>query len=162
MNAWQQWLVWLERTGVAVTIRESLWIYPTLEIAHILGFILLVGAAAMFDMRLLGMSRGLPVDATAKHLLRWSRASLFVVVPSGVLLFASDAPQVWANPAFRVKLAPLAGAAINASVFHHWSFRTVDAWNQNAPTPTPAKVAACFSLALWAGVIASGRLIAYF
>jgi hypothetical protein len=54
---------------------------------HIIGFVVLVGSAAMFDIRLLGMSGWLPVDATAHHLLRWSRASLLVVVPSGVLLF---------------------------------------------------------------------------
>lgn len=161
MTIWQQWLGWIENTGIAVTIRESLWLYPTLEILHIIGFVVLVGAAAMFDMRLLGMSGWLPVDATAHHLLRWSRASLLVVVPSGVLLFISDATEMWANPAFRVKLMLLAGAGVNAYVFHHWSFRTVGEWNQGTPTPARAKAAAWISLLLWTGVIASGRLIAY-
>jgi hypothetical protein len=161
MTLWQYWLGWIENTGIAVTIRESLWLYPTLEILHIIGFVVLVGAAAMFDMRLLGMSTRLPVDATAHHLLRWSRASLLVVVPSGVLLFISDATEMWANPAFRLKLILLAGAGVNACVFHRWSFRTLGEWNHGAPTPVRARVAAWISLVLWTGVIASGRLIAY-
>jgi hypothetical protein len=161
VTIWQQWLGWIENTGIAVTIRESLWLYPTLEIVHIIGFVVLVGAAAMFDMRLLGLSGWLSVDGAARHLLRWSRASLLVVVPSGVLLFISDATEIWANPAFRVKLVLLGGAGLNAYVFHRWSFTTVGEWNHGTPTPARAKVAAWISLVLWTGIIASGRLIAY-
>lgn len=161
MTIWQHRLGWIESTGIAVAIRESLWLYPTLEILHIIGFVVLVGAAAMFDMRLLGISSWLPVDAAAHHLLRWSRASLFLVVPSGLLLFISGATEMWANPAFRLKLMLLAGAGVNAYVFHRWSFRRVGEWNRGAPTPARARVAAWISLVLWTGVIASGRLIAY-
>jgi hypothetical protein len=84
-----------------------------------------------------------------------------VVVPSGVLLFMTDATEIWANPAFRIKLMLLAGAGVNAYVFHRWSFRTVGEWNHDTPTPAGAKVAAWISLGLWTGIIASGRLIAY-
>ncbi|HVE66313.1 MAG TPA: hypothetical protein VNC59_07005, partial [Thermoanaerobaculia bacterium] len=87
MTAQAEWLAWLERTPFAAAMRESLWLYPTVETAHIVGFVVLVGAAAMFDLRLLGFSRHLPVDGTARHLLPWSRASLLLVVPTGLLLF---------------------------------------------------------------------------
>lgn len=68
-------------------MRESVWAYPVVETVHILGFVILVGSAAMFDLRLLGASRRLPVSETARHLLTSSRASVLVVVPSGLLLF---------------------------------------------------------------------------
>lgn len=55
-------LVWIESSGFAQAMREWLWLYPAIEIAHITGIVLLVGAAAMFDLRLLGMSRALPVS----------------------------------------------------------------------------------------------------
>ena len=158
----QGWLRWLENTGVAVTVRESAWLYPAVETVHIIGFVMLVGAAAMFDLRLLGASRWLPVSDTARHLLTWSRASLLVVVPSGLLLFLSSATALWTNPAFRLKLVLLAAAGVNAYIFHRWPFKTVTAWNLEVPTPAAAKISAVVSLALWASVITCGRFIAYF
>ena len=41
------WLVWLETSGVAVAMRHGLWLYPIVEIVHIVGFVVLVGAAVM-------------------------------------------------------------------------------------------------------------------
>ena len=162
MTARLEWLAWLERTPFAAAMRESLWLYPTVETAHIVGFVVLVGAAAMFDLRLLGFSRHLPVDGTARHLLPWSRASLLLVVPTGLLLFMSDAAATWANPAFRLKMILLGCAGLNAWLFHRFTFRTVAAWNQDRPIPARAKGAAVASLLLWTGVISCGRLIAYF
>jgi hypothetical protein len=43
-------------------MRQWTWLYPIVEILHILGFVVLVGAAFMFDLRLLGLSRPLPVS----------------------------------------------------------------------------------------------------
>ena len=162
MTAWREWLAWLEGTPLPTAIRESLWLYPTVETAHIVGFVILVGAAAMFDLRLLGFSRHLPVDAAARHLLPWSRASLLLVVPTGLLLFMTDATATWAKPAFRLKMILLACAGANAWLFHRFTFRTVAAWNLDRPTPARAKGAAVASLLLWTGVISCGRLIAYF
>jgi hypothetical protein len=158
----QEWLRWLENTSVAVTVRESVWAYPIVETMHIIGFVILVGAAAMFDLRLLGGSRRLPVSDTARHLLTWSRASLLVVVPSGLLLFMSNATALSINPAFRLKLVLLAAAGVNAYVFHRWPFKTVTAWDREVPAPALAKISAAVSLALWTGVITCGRFIAYF
>ena len=158
----QGWLRWLENTGIAVTVRESAWLYPAVETLHIIGFVVLVGGAAMFDLRLLGASRGLPVSDTARHLLKWSRAGLLVVVPAGLLLFVSSATALSVNPAFRLKLVLLAAAGVNAYVFHHWPFKTVTEWNREVPAPTGAKISALVSLVLWASVISCGRFIAYF
>jgi hypothetical protein len=162
VSGWQDWLRWLESTALARTVRESPSLYPAVETAHILGFVVLVGAAVMFDLRLLGVSRRLPVDALARHLLPWSRAGLLAVVPSGLLLFMSNAAGMWSNPAFRLKMALLVGAGLNALLFDFWTFRTVAAWNQDSPTPAAARNAAIASLLLWAGVITCGRWIAYF
>ena len=156
------WLVWLEGSAVAVAMRQWLWLYPIVEIVHILGFVILVGAAAMFDLRLLGLSRQLPVTDMAGHLLRLARLSLVVVVPSGALMFMAHATEMATNPAFRLKLLLIAAAALNAARFHRRVFKSVMNWNQNVAIPATAKGAAVLSLALWAGVIACGRLLAYF
>ena len=155
------WLVWLETSGPAAAMREWLWLYPVVEILHIVGFVLLVGAAVMFDLRLLGISAGLSARAMARHLLPWARAALVLVVPSGLLMFAAHATEFGENPAFRLKLLLLAGAGLNAWLFHRKSFGSVADWDRERRAPVGARVAAVLSLVLWAGVIAAGRLIAY-
>jgi hypothetical protein len=142
-------------------MRHWLWLYPIVEIAHILGFVLLVGAAVMFDLRLLGLSRGLGVSDLARHLLPWSRAGLLLVVPSGVAMFAAHATEWIENPAFWVKLSLIGLAGLNAWTFHRGVFGSVAGWDRRSPTPARARVAAVTSLACWAGVIACGRLLAY-
>jgi hypothetical protein len=156
------WLAWLEGSAVAIAMRQWLWLYPIVEIVHIVAFVILVGAAAMFDLRLLGFSRQLPVADLAQHLLRWARWSLLLVVPSGLLMFTAHATEMAENPAFRLKLVLIAVAGLNAVGFHLGPFKGVASWNQHVAIPTAAKAAAVLSLLLWAGVIACGRLLAYF
>lgn len=156
-----RWLAWLESTTLSAWVREAVWAYPAIETAHILGFTVLVGSAFMFDLRLLGFAPSLPVAAAARHLLRWSRLSLLVVAPTGFMLFMTQATETWANSAFRLKLLLLCVAALNALIFHLWTFRSVEEWGQQKTAPAAAKVSALVSLAVWTGVITCGRLIAY-
>ena len=156
------WAVWLETCRLAVAMRQWLWLYPIVEIVHIVGFVVLVGAAIMFDLRLLGLSRGLPVSAMADHLLRWARLALLLVVPSGTLMFVAHATEMAANPAFRLKLLFIGAALLNAGLFHRWPFRAVGDWETELPAPWPAQLAGALSLTLWIAVIACGRLLAYF
>jgi hypothetical protein len=155
------WLVWLEQSAAAQAMRQWLWLYPTVEIIHIVGIVLLAGAAAMFDLRLLGLSRSLSVAALARHLLPWARLGLALVAPTGVLMFAAHATEFATNPAFQLKLALIMAACLNAAVFHRWPFRSVSAWDVEQRSPRAARLAAVGSLLLWAGVISCGRLLAY-
>jgi len=155
------WLVALETSGFAQAMRHWLWLYPIVEITHILGFVLLVGAAVMFDLRLLGVSSRIPVSDLARHLLPWSRVGLGLVAPSGVAMFSAHATEWIANPAFWVKLSLIAMAGLNAGVFHRWTFRSVATWDRHAPAPVAARASAIASLALWVGVVTCGRLLAY-
>jgi hypothetical protein len=155
------WLGWIEQTALAVAMRHWLWLYPAVEVVHIVGFVVLVGAAAMFDLRLLGIGKSLGVADMARHLLRPARAAALLVVPTGLLMFTAHASEMAQNPAFRLKLLLIAGAALNATLFHRGVFRTVEAWNRDAATPAAARLAGAVSLILWAGVITCGRLLAY-
>lgn len=156
------WTGWLEATAPAMAMRQSLWLYPIVEILHIIGFVVLVGSAAMFDLRLLGLSRQLPVTGMERHLLPWARASLLVILPTGGLMFIAHATEFAGNPAFRLKLLFLVLAGLNAAIFHLRPFREVAGWDREAPAPLPARLAAFLSLGLRTGVIACGRLLAYF
>lgn len=153
---------WLESTGVATAMREWTWAYPIVEIAHIIGFVVLVGAAFMFDLRLLGVSRRLPITDLASHLLRWSRASAFVVLPTGFLMFMTNATKLAGNPVFRLKLILIVLAGLNALVFRSWKSHSAEDWDVDRSSPVAARVSAAFSLVAWSAVISCGRLIAFF
>jgi hypothetical protein len=155
------WLVWLETSALATAMRQWQWLYPIVEILHILGFVLVVGGAFFFYLRLLGRGRALPVSGLATHLLTWSRAGFALVVPTGFMMFIAHATEFAANPAFQLKLLLIAVALLNAAAFHRWPFRSVARWNIAAATPVWARGAAGLSLACWAGAIACGRLLAY-
>jgi hypothetical protein len=151
----------LEGTSLALAMRHSLWLYPIVEIAHIAGFVILVGSVAMLDLRLLGFSSAISVRALARHVLPWTWGALIVVVPSGLAMFSTHAVEFLENPAFRVKLLLIAFAGVNAAAFQFGVFRSAPAWDRNTSVPAAARWAAVLSLALWLGVIACGRLLAY-
>jgi len=152
---------WLEASALGSAMRSSLWMYPIVEIFHIVGFVFLVGAVFMFDLRLLGLSRNLPVTSMARHLLRWSVMGLFFVVPAGLMMFSAHPGDFITNRVFQFKLLLIAAAGINAAVFHKGIYRTVDEWNTLVSAPRPAQLHAALSMALWISVIACGRLLAY-
>lgn len=152
---------WLEQSYLAGYIRSSPWLFPAVEVVHIMGFVVLVGSAFLFDLRLLGVANKLPVDQVAGYVLPWSRRSLLMVVPSGFLLFAVQAQALSMNRVFGLKLILILVAFANAAFFHRFTFRSVQRWNVST-TPRGAKVSAIISLLIWTSVIACGRLIAYF
>ena len=131
-------------------MRQWLRLYPTVEIIHIVGFVILVGSAFMFD---LGLSRALPVTAMAGHLLPWARLALRLVVPSGTLMFVAHATEMAGNPAFRLKLLLIAAAFLNAGLFHRWPFRAAGDRETEIAAPWAARLAGVLSLALWGFLI---------
>lgn len=151
----------LEASALARAMRGSLWLYPIVEIGHIAGLAAFVGSVSALDLRLLGFARSIPVRALGSFLLPWAWLGFALVVPTGFAMFATHATEFAANPAFQLKLLLLVVAALNAATFHFTVYRTAIDWNRDAPTPGAAKLAALLSLALWLGVIACGRMIAY-
>lgn len=145
---------------LAQALREGAWLYPAVETLHIIGFAVLVGAVAMFDLRVLGFGRQLPVKALARHLLPWSAGSMLLVLPTGLLLFVADPLALLANRVFLLKLGLMVLAGLNALAFHAGPYRQADAWAERAPPR--AMLHALLSLVLWFAVIACGRLLAYF
>lgn len=151
----------VEGLAIAKAMREELWLYPAVEIVHIIGFSILVGSVVMFDLRVLGLSRQIPVRALARHLLPWSVAALLIIVPTGLLMFSAHAGDFLGNRAFQLKMALLLTAGMNAAIFHTGPFQSVAAWDTNATAPLGARISVALSLLLWFSVIACGRLLAY-
>lgn len=156
-----EFLSWLENTSWASGIRQSLWLYPALEIVHITGIVVLVGAAFMFDLRLLGASKSIPVTGLSRHLLPWSQRGLILIIPSGILLFITNSKTLGVDPTFWLKMTLLVIAALNVLVFHKLIFKPHIKPGNLPDVPFSAKISALVSIMVWVAIIASGRLLAY-
>jgi len=156
----------LEASGLGQAMRQWLWLYPAVEIVHIVGIGLLFGSIVVFDLRLLGFSRDISVKRLARHVLPWSAGSFLLIVPSGLLMFIAHASEFIASGVFAVKMLLILAAGVNAGLFHTITFRTADVWDseemRKLPPPPSARLAGALSLLIWISVIACGRLLAYF
>src|SRR5437016_4516556 len=96
---------WLEQTGFATRIRQSLWLFPIIETIHLFGIVLLVGSTSALDLRLMGVAmRDQPVSRLAARLLPWAWTGFVIQIITGTLLFSSEATRCYTNPAFRYKM----------------------------------------------------------
>lgn len=155
------WLDYVGDSQLGSAMRSELWLYPIVEVVHIIGFVVLVGSVVMFDLRLLGLSKGLPVAALARHLLTWGVAALLLIVPAGLMMFSAHPHDFASNGVFILKLCLIGIAGLNAALFHVGVFRSVDRWNTDITAPGIAKIQAIFSIMLWVSVVFCGRLLAY-
>lgn len=147
---------------VSIAIRESLWVYPLVETAHVLGMCLFLGLVAMMDLRLVSATmRMAPVTEVQQRLFPWQMAGLAIMASSGLLLLLSDPLRFYGNPFFHAKVVLLILAVVNAMAFHLTVYRRVAEWDAQPVPPMPARLAGACSLLLWAGIVTSGRMIAY-
>lgn len=157
----QGWMDRLDDSSLALAMRSELWLYPLVEVVHIIGFSILVGAVVMFDLRLLGLSKGIAVTALARHLLPWAVAALLLIVPAGLMMFSAHPHDFAGNDVFILKLCLIAAAGLNALLFHVGTYRSVEQWNTGHKPPGLARIQALVSMVLWISVILCGRLLAY-
>jgi uncharacterized protein DUF6644 len=153
---------WLANTPWSIALHESLWAYPLVESVHVLALCVALGMTVMMDLRLLGLTmRRAPVSEVAGRLLPWTVAGFVVMVISGALLFYAIPVRTYQNIFFRIKVAMLILSGLNAWFFHSTIYRKVADWDLDPVPPKRARLAGGLSLALWAGIVVAGRMIAY-
>ena len=154
-----EFLHWLETTDFSVWIRESssLWAYPAVLIAHTIGLGYLVGINAAVDMRLLGLSPGLPIEPL-RHFFKFIWWGFWINAISGLMLVARDPVNVVRNPAFFIKLALIAAAV---TVLFRLQKAVRSSAIESGPVASNLKVMAALSVVFWLGAITAGRLMAY-
>src|SRR5437660_5040734 len=106
-------LVWLESLPLSIWVHESpsVWAQPTVLTLHTMGMAVLVGASWVLDLRLLGVSRNVPLSAF-RWVFRAVMVGLIVNVVTGVLLFVARATMWGTAIPFLIKIGlVVAGAA---------------------------------------------------
>ena len=157
-----EFLAWLEATSSAASIRESLYLFPLIESAHVIGLTMVFGTIAIVDLRLLGVaSTRRPFSLLASDLLRWTWAAFALTVATGLLMFITNAGVYYHNVYFRSKMVLLACAGINVAIFERTALRSVHRWDRDPAAPLAVRTLAAVSLVIWIGIIFLGRWIGF-
>jgi len=158
MQALMDWILSTPASHLVTTYR---WAWPISETLHFIGLVLMTGTVGVFDLRLLGIAKGIP-PAALHRLLRWGVAGFIISLLTG-LLFISGAPdQYFYNSAFHIKAACLALIGLNVVLFYSLQFEHVKAMGPNGDAPLPAKVMAGISFVLLIAVMCAGRMLTFF
>lgn len=154
-------LIALESSEIGALIRQSVWIYPTANIAHILAIVLFAGAIAVMDVRLMGGMAGSDPARVVRGARRMAVVALIAVLLTGAVLFTAEASHVALNGVFQLKMALIAFGIVHALFVGSRTVRTLDALGPQAPMPGFARLAGALSMLTWLGVVGLGRYIAY-
>ena len=153
------WAQLLQDSGFAAAIRGGAYVYPFVNILHVLAVGLIVGSIVALDFRVLGFARSVSAEGASRLLTPFAVAGLLIAIPSGFALFAADAVSLSQNKLIWIKLALIALGIANALLFRKlWNSR-LGAWESHATTL--AKSQAILSILIWLSVPSLGRLIAY-
>jgi hypothetical protein len=136
---------------------ESIWAYPMILTMHTIGLGIVVGAAVIVDLRLLGVGPGIPLEEL-KRVFPIFWVGFFINLISGVMLFISEAEDKATQPVFLLKLILIAiGVTVTVRL------RRIVFGRGSTPTlaASSARTLAFSSLAVWGGAIVAGRLMAY-
>jgi hypothetical protein len=138
---------WIEATGLARAVGESLSLTAWLSAVHIVGFTLAMGAALVANLRMLGLV--LPHRTAGEIVAPASRAimlGLIVSMTTGALLFSPRAASAAANGTFQLKMLLL----LSAATFH---FAVAAPLVRSLGVATRVlKIVAATGLALWIGL----------
>jgi hypothetical protein len=153
-------LEWIESTDLSTAIREGALPYPILGGIHLLSIALFGGMLLATDLRLLGWAMvRRPVSDIVQQFRGWKRFGFLLVVASGLLLAWAEPQKLYRSPSFWIKMALFALVGVHALVFRAGVY--ADPARLDKGVTTQAELAAAMSLILWAGLIVSGRLIAF-
>ena len=152
-------LDWLESFSIALWLRESpsVWAHATVLTLHTTGMAVLVGASWVIDLRLLGISRNIPLS-DFRWALRAVGVGLSVNLFTGILLFIKNATTWGTALPFFVKMALVIASAATLIPIRKY---IVGGGAVSEEVSSRARLFAIASIVLWAGAMTAGRLLAY-
>src|SRR5687768_16627983 len=148
----------LENGAIGTAVRDSLWLFPVVEVFHLLGLAVIGGAILVVDFRLLGLGlSGHPLSRLARDVQPWVIGSLVVMILSGIPLFLSEATKCYYSFAFWTKMTAL----LFAIIFTFTIRRSVSFAPDGRFSAASYRVVGLTSIALWSTVGWGGRWIGF-
>ena len=153
---------WLETTRIGEFVTQSTYGFAIVVAIHLLGLGLSVGTVIWFDLRLLGkVLTSTPVSEVYRRLAPVMVTGFVVMFGSGAVIFTGFATAAYNNPYFRVKLAMIVLAGVNAALFHVYTQRRLAGWDSWSQPPASARAAGTISIVSWVVVVLAGRMMSY-
>ena len=152
---------WLTSTEISRIMNDSQWAWPITESLHFIGVCLLFGIIGLYDLRLIGFLKRLPLDALHR-LIPWGVLGYGMNVMTGMTFLSGRPDQYLHNPSFQIKLLFMTGAGINVAVFYLMTYGLVKEMGSGMEAPRRARIAGAISLTCWTGVIVCGRFLTFF
>ncbi|MEO6078300.1 MAG: hypothetical protein ABIQ86_00770 [Steroidobacteraceae bacterium] len=137
------------------------WGWPIAEVFHFFGLCLLFGTVGLFDLRMLGVARGVSLRALHR-LIPFGLGGLAMSVTTGLLFVMTTPDQYLHNPALLTKFALMLVAGFNMVLFYLIAARGTWLTGPDDLPPVPARIFGAISLACWVGVMTCGRVITVF
>ena len=152
---------WLHSPGVDWYVTHHFYAWPACETLHFMGLALLFGTVGVFDLRLLGVAKRMPL-APLHRLLPWGVLGFGLTLITGAVFVLSSPFSYLLNLVFPLKMLFVLLAGVNVLLFYGAGvFRQVDTLGPGEEAPTAAKVVAAISLFLWIGVMFLGRMLPF-
>ena len=154
-------IVWLTSTPVNTLVMDYRWTWPISESLHFCGLALMVGTVGTFDLRLLGLGKGI-TPAALHYSIRFGLAGFVVSAVTGALFIFGQPDQYFYNNAFKVKVVCLALLGLNVCAFYALEARQALALGAGDDAPLRAKVFAAISLTLLVAIMCAGRMLTFY
>jgi hypothetical protein len=142
-------------------MNDTRWAWPIAESLHFIGLCLLFGIIGLFDLRLIGFLKRLPL-AALHRLIPWGILGYGINVLTGLTFISGFPDQYIHNPAFQTKILFMTTAGLNVVVFYLATYRHILDVGSGQDAPRRARIAGAVSLLCWTGVIVCGRFITFF
>src|SRR5262245_33657430 len=112
-------MAWLQGSAIGHAMRESgVWTYGVINLFHILGVALLLGAVVVLDLRLLGVWPYVPLNAIARPTVPVAVTGFMIAITSGTCLLATKATEYVGNPFIYIKFPAIGFALINVAALN--------------------------------------------
>lgn len=151
---------WLTTTSLA-SFMHGQWEWPIAESLHFIGLSMLMGTVGLFDLRLIGLGKQIPLSALHR-LIPWGIGGYILNVMTGICFLTAEPDQYMYNPSFQLKMLSMSIAGVNVLMFYTTMFRKVKTLGPGEHAPIPARIIGGVSLTCWLGVIMFGRLLTFY
>ena len=142
---------WLDSQSWSTSIHESIYLYSWIETTHVLTLMVFLGMLFVIDLRMLGA-----IFPNVPMMIGFA-----VMLITGFLLYYAIPVRTTQSLWFRIKVVLLVAAGINAFLFRAKMQASSNSWDLDRIPPKRIRIGAALSLVLWAGVVITGRTIAY-
>jgi len=152
---------WLHHTSLSVALQGQVqWLWPVCESLHFAGLALLLGVAGMFDLRLMGVMKRVPIAVVAEF-MPWAVVGFAINLTTGLIFVISEPAQYFSNPTWWLKVAFLTVSGANALVYQFAFAPRAAQLPADADTPRSFKIIGALSLVSWFGVLWAGRMLPF-